>query len=111
MAGSLKTRLSDLRLRVQDTERDIAFVESLGSVDYLEIAVGIRSFWADKGETSIVRTGKGGLEAIMGEAIAEFKKVNERSDVQGSYHVVVVLPSGNMVAVDEKYYEKFKDRR
>lgn len=106
---ALSLRLEDCSKKFSSLKKDKKELASIESVNDLDLEVKISSAWAEYGEKTIKFVGKGGLEAVMKRAIAKFKKVNKRSDVQGGYYVGVLLPNGNYFAVDEKYYEQFKE--
>lgn len=108
---SLTSQLEERRREIGKLEKDLQFIRSLRSARDMEITVTIRSLWKDEGEKDVIYRAKGGLEETMKAAIAQFKAENNRSDVQGSYHVRVLLPNGSHVAVGEEHYKEFEDRR
>lgn len=72
------------------------------------IRVRIDSLWADRGEKSVTMEGGGTVKEVMKEAIEKFKKINERSDVQGAYDVRVILPHGTSLSLPEKLWRRYK---
>src|SRR3954466_15860692 len=84
---------------------------SYASEAHLQFKVVLSSLWADQGEKSVEIVGNT-LEAAMQEAIAEFKKINKRSDVQANYYVSAFLPTDpdSPISLPEQYWRPFKER-
>lgn len=69
----------------------------------LEYSVSINSHWADHGE-KYVDVKAETLELAFQKARDEFKRVNQRSDVQGSY-TVGVYHNGVFYYLEKQHYE------
>jgi hypothetical protein len=81
----------------------------------MRFRVVIDSLWVDQGidgedEKSIAHEETGQLANVMKKAIELFKETNHRSDVQGTYRVYVVFPSGSEVLLPDSFYMKYHEQ-
>lgn len=86
-----------LGIHRENARKRIAEVQAafmiLESDPELTFRVEIHSYWATYGEKMVYVQRKGDLDTIIQEATDSFKKTNNRSDVQGRYHVSVIIGS------------------
>ena len=71
--------------------------------------VKLNSLLVDKGEKPVNIQYSGNLQDAIAAAEAEFKEVNQRSDVQANYSVSLCL-SKNILLIPKEYWEMFKER-
>ena len=92
---SIKEDLKNTRQAIRQLDKNRCFYKVL-----------LTSCWADYGEKSVTYTGKVGdsLKKVAKEAEEEFKRVNNRSDVQAFRTAVLVFENGEYIAVE--YPEK-----
>lgn len=74
--------------------------------DRFPFVVHISSAWASEGEQSVEVDTFGTVKEAIRAAIAEFKKINRRSDVQGRYAVGIKLENGTYISVPEGYWRE-----
>lgn len=107
---------SDTRSRIKKLEDQLEqmrlFERRLAAItkeSQLRFRVSIGSNW--DGEKCVSVTTRGSLKKAMENAIAEFKKVNERSDVQAMYHVVAILPGKDeeVIVIPDLYWRSLMD--
>lgn len=71
-----------------------------------EFQVQIRSCWAHEGEKNTEITHRGKLEEAIHIAQEDFKKANNRSDVQGDWFVFIILED-HKLEVPKEYWKDF----
>lgn len=72
--------------------------------------VRLNSLWANEGEKSIITTTYGGsLEKTIKDAEQEFKKINNRSDVQAVCSVQIRIGS-SVYVVPQKFWDSYKEK-
>lgn len=71
----------------------------------LAFRVDLYSHWANEGEQSVHIEQTKPLNQVLAHAAEKFKEVNNRSDVQGYWHLSVVLPSGRLVIIPNESWE------
>ena len=79
----------------------------INNADY---EVVIHSSWYHDGEKDTVTRHHGTLKEAIEKAEEEFKKVNNRGDVQGQYHPCLVL-GGKPYFILETFWEKYTQRK
>lgn len=82
----LQARIDRTKKLLEKLETTLAFAEN----NDFEYRVTLRSAWADYGERNAVGKGKT-LEEADAQAEEEFRKINNRSDVQASDRFVTVI--------------------
>jgi hypothetical protein len=105
-----------VRTQLREAEQQVALFERM-----LDTFAGIRSerltykvvlthLWADEGGKGVTHEAKGSLADIMAAAIAEFRRVNNCTDLQANVYVYVALPGflDHFFTVPEQYWREYK---
>jgi len=83
----------------------------------LMFRVQLDDLWQNEGGQSVKVEHRGSLGTAMEKAIAEYLRVNQRSDVQATYRVWIVLPKVRekdkeidcgVIPIPEEYWENYK---
>lgn len=112
--ASLKSTL-DAELQKLDKRRArvlkvLESLNSLGAESQLSFRVDLDSLWSDHGEKNTTTRGRGSLEKVLARAIRQFKKANNRSDVQATCNVYVMPPGIRKgIRVDKAQWRKCFD--
>ena len=119
MAKSLASFVGqELDKRVKALENALASAKEIRSryrvnpgAKCLIYRVTIISAWQDQGERPCSVAVKGSLKKAIQSGIAEFKRINERSDVQGTFHGEALIPKSDermSVIIPERYWRHLK---
>tara|TARA_Y100000310_G_C20347350_1_gene652620 strand:- start:19 stop:390 length:372 start_codon:yes stop_codon:yes gene_type:complete len=98
---SLRKKVSALSRQHQDLTHFDPY-----TADY---RVKLNSLWVNEGEKPVNVEYSGNLQDAIAAAEAEFKEVNQRSDVQANYSVFLCL-SENELPIPQKYWEMFQEK-
>jgi len=101
---TLEGRITDIEKELKEAHRAVMLFEK-GEWFY---RINLRSCWADYGEKSITHDGKPGdsLEKVVEDGENEFKKINNRNDVQAFRNAFVVVKNDVTFMID---YPKKKE--
>jgi hypothetical protein len=112
LQGALDTRVQTLKAKLAEGRRARNILDRQirsGKITYKIVLV---SLWADHGDKAVMLVEEGNLEELMKKAIAEFMKINRRSDVQANYSVYVLLKDKTKdllnVPVPEEFWRQYK---
>jgi hypothetical protein len=79
-------------------------------INHADYEVTIHSSWYHEGEKDTITRHHGTLKEAIEKAEEEFKKVNNRRDVQGDYHPRLVL-GGKHYFILEMFWKKYAQRK
>lgn len=108
LMGSLATSLVEAEARVRTLKKLLEALPDNVNTQF-RYKVILTSLWSDKGEEDVVHEEQGLLEQVMANAYAEFKKINNRTDVQASCRVFVALPNypEDWLVVPEQFWRQY----
>lgn len=86
----MQRRQDELKGALRDLDEAVDILQSRRDLKKAQYRVEIRSYWVSEGERNYECCGVG-LEETIAQAEKGFKDTNKRSDVQGEYHVRVVV--------------------
>jgi len=100
-------RRRQLRALEKRTSAALKLLEKLNTRNS-KYVVSLKSLWADYGESPVTVESEGSVERAVKTAEAEFKRVNQRGDVQADYRVSVVVGELSL-KVPYEYWGKYKE--
>ncbi len=108
LMGELARNLVEAESRVKILKRLIIALPSAVDTKF-HYKIVLHSSWSDEGEQDVVHEEQGLLEQVMANAYAEFKKINNRTDVQASCRVFVALPKypEDWLEVPEQFWRQY----
>lgn len=83
-----------------EARRVLARARRLRQPKQLKVKVTIESLWRDQDEKDVTVVVSGSVEEAICQAKDEFMRINERSDIQGTYRVFVVLPGEPRIEIE-----------
>jgi len=104
----LKDRAETLKTLTAQTRKASRLFEKADTQNSRYL-VNLISLWADSGEKHTKTEYTGSLRDAIKKAEADFKRINDRTDVQAEYHVDVLI-GGVSVVVPGEYWIKYKSR-
>lgn len=108
----LETRTATLKEKLAEAQKCKRILARAAVSRKLTFKVVLASLWADHGEKAVVLVEQDELENIMKKAIAEFMKINDRTDVQAKYSVYVLLKDRKKdllnLPVPEEFWSGFR---
>ena len=108
LMGELATRLVEAEAQVKTIKRLLEALPNNVNTQF-HYKVILTSLWGDEGEQDVVHKEQGLLERAMANACAEFKKINNRHDVQASCQVFVALPTfpEDWLVVPKQFWQQY----
>lgn len=108
----LETRTTTLKEKLAEAQKCKRILARAAASGKLTFKVVLVSLWADEGEKSVVLVEQDELGSVMEKAIAQFMKVNNRSDVQANYSVYVLIKDRKKdllnLPVPEEFWSGFR---
>ena len=108
LMGELATDLAKAESRVRTLKKLLEALPDNVNTQF-RYKVILTSLWGDEGEQDVVHEEQGLLERAMANACAEFKKINNRHDVQASCQVFVALPTfpEDWLVVPKQFWQQY----
>jgi len=115
----LKTNLTNrIKSVIRNSEKNIRLYRNIilpalkkTDLNNATYAVNLISLWEDQGEKPVRIKHKGTLEEAIKIAESDFKKVNNRGDVQAVYSVSLILGKRGKVPIFDEYWKMYKESR
>jgi hypothetical protein len=104
----LETKVVELKSELSKTKKILGVFNKI-DINKADYHIHLFSLWAADGEKSPKFKYTGRLEDAIKEAEENFKKINNRGDVQAQYLVSIKL-RGMEYAVPEEFWKKYAEK-
>jgi len=105
---TLDEKIEEYKSGTDLTEESLRILEQT-KTNTANYVVYLRSLWENEGERSTTTVYHGTLRKAIEVAEAEFKKRNNRSDVQASWLVDICLGTSRY-SIPEQYWKKYREK-
>ncbi|MFA5856880.1 MAG: hypothetical protein WC867_05955 [Candidatus Pacearchaeota archaeon] len=105
LLNQLVKQIVKLEISLKNLEGSLSHLNKtdINDADYI---VNLISLWENEGEKSVIKVYRGKLEDAIKSAESEYLQLNNRNDIQASYHVALVLDEIK-IGISEEFYRDY----